>query len=212
MASLPVYDIVLLLPEPANATAIQLSEQLAPLGTEFTLDDHSRFPHVSLYMANFNLENVTLLRAMLPGLCKNVPVQQLEATHYQRNEHGMFEVFFEKTETIVFLQSAVIDTASPLRTGLREKDPVGRVLADYIKTAPPEAQNNLKHYGYDEIGNFFKPHITFTRFKPDSPQADLSTLPDPKTFTGTYTTLALCEMGEHGTCTKIIAQYELAAA
>lgn len=204
----PVYDIVLLPPPLLNAKAIAISQQLSVNKTQFTLSK-TLHPHISLYMANLSPEGLQKTSSLLENLSRRTPAQVLKATHYSQNEHGMFEVFFEKTAAITTLQQDVITLANPLRVGLRQKDPVGRDLAQYLHTAPREARENLEHFGYDEIGNFFKPHITLTRFMPGARMVATDALPQPLVLSGVYATLALCEMGEHGTCTKIVSQFLL---
>jgi hypothetical protein len=211
MQKLPVYDVVLLPPTSVNQAAIALSQEAAALGTEFTLNDSTAYPHLSLYMANLTPDGSIAAQHQLSRLCAQAPAITLTATHFNSNDQGMFEVFYDKTSTITRLQEAVIAALNPLRIGLRERDPVGRELAEYITRAPAEARANLEHFGYDEIGTFFKPHITFTRFKQRNQQIAALPLPAPETFSAAYATLALCEMGEHGTCTRIIASYTLGA-
>lgn len=211
MAKLPVYDVVLLVPEPANQTAINLSKQTAALGTFFQLDDHSAYPHISLYMANFTPEALTEAQKVLQKLATEHAPLLLEGDHYAQNEHGMAEIFFCKTPEITALQEAIIAGLNPFRTGLRELDPVGRHLSKYIHEAPDEARANLERYGYDEIGTFFRPHITFARLRNPAQHIGPASLPTPTAFTATYSMLALCVMGEHGTCTDIVATYSLSS-
>jgi 2'-5' RNA ligase len=206
-----VYDIVLLPSKPVNDLSIQISQRLRPEGTEFTLEDGVLFPHLSLYMANFAPEQMQQLKAALADIAARTPALPLTATHYGHNlEQGMFEIFYQKTPGITRLQEDVLATCNPLRTGLRHKDPVGRVLVDYFSASTGEVHENIQRFGYDEIGNFFKPHITFTRFKQRDHKTDLRVLPAPSELTDTFAVLGLFEMGENGTCTRQIAVYDLA--
>lgn len=211
MQPLPVYDVVLLVPEPANQTAKDLSKQTAGMGTFFQLDDHSAYPHVSLYMANFTPEAATQAQQALQQLATEHAPMALAGERYGQSEHGMVEIFFRKTPEITKLQEAIVAQLNPLRTGLRELDPVGRRLSDYIEEAPAEARTNLEQYGYDEIGTFFRPHITFARLRQPEQRIDFTALPAPSAFSANYPTLALCVMGEHGTCTELVATYPLSA-
>lgn len=117
----------------------------------------------------------------------------------------MFEVAYTKTQAISQLQQQIIEALEPLRSGLRQKDPVGHVLKDWLPTTTGETRQNLERWGYDEIGGLFRPHITLTRFKKRAQQVDIATLPPLAEFSGIFTVLALCKMGEHGTCNQLIA-------
>ncbi|NRQ40567.1 hypothetical protein HII36_53490 [Nonomuraea sp. NN258] len=212
MGDLPVFDVVLLPPPEVNARSIHLSRQCASLApTEFVLREEGTYPHISLYMANFTPAQCRDAVDRLRDISGRTGELLLEAEHFSGNEHGMFELFYRRSEAIVRLQEELIDALNPLRTGLRRLDPVGRILAEHRLTAPPVARANLDRYGYDEIGELFRPHITLTRTRRRDERFDPAVLPAPESFTGTYRTLALCTMGEHGTCTDLIETFELPA-
>ncbi|GES15854.1 hypothetical protein Amac_094520 [Acrocarpospora macrocephala] len=212
MVDLPVYDAVLLPPEAVNAGSIRLSEWCASqTPAEFTLKAGELYPHISLYMANFTPADLDSARDELRLISKSMPEIPLAADHFSGNDQGMFELFYRKTEAVTRLQESIIERLNPLRTGLRLRDPVGRVLADHRLSAPPTARANLDRYGYDEIGDLFRPHITMTRFRERGHQIAADLLPPPESFTAVYRTLALCVMGEHGTCTEIVETFELAS-
>ncbi len=208
MNNLPVYDVVLLLPNDINQTAITISSQVARYGTEFTLSDNL-YPHISLYMANFTSTKLIEAQHLLSKIARDATALTLQGSHWGKNDQGMLEIFFQRPLEIAHIQERVIAALNPLRHGLRVKDPVGRLLEQYRHQAPDEARAHIEQYGYDEIGTFFKPHITITRFKQRSTPIDTTLMPSPATFSGIYNTLALCEMGEHGTCTQIVARFTL---
>jgi hypothetical protein len=207
MPDLPVYDAVLLPPETVDANSVLLSRSLARLApTEFVLETGRLYPHISLYMANFTPGQLGQATAALHEIAGATGALPLIADHFDGNDQGMFELFYRKTEALTRLQQELIARLNPLRTGLRHRDPVGRVLADHLKVAPAEARANLERCGYDEVGAFFKPHITCARFKQRDFSVAEAALPQVESFTTVYTTLALCEMGEHGTCTRVVSR------
>lgn len=201
-----VYDVVVLPPSAVEQASIAVSQKLSALGTEFTLNSANVFPHLSLYMAHF--DELDEVQKRLVALSQR-PQLQLEAVSYNANDQGMCEVFYHKTPEVTDLQEAIISQLNPLRHGLRTKDPVGRLLADRLATTQGEEHRNLVQYGYDEVGSFFNPHITFTRFKNHRTPTPTTSLPPLSTFSGAFDTLALFEMGEHGTCVKEIARWPL---
>jgi hypothetical protein len=211
MNNLPVYDIVLIPPQPVYQTSIAISQQLEHFGTEFTLSDNQRYPHLSLYMANFTPENLEKVKIALANIAANNSGQSLQALRYLHDfEQGMFEVAYDKNHDIVHLQQQIIEALNPLRTGLRVKDPVGHVLQDWLPQTSGEARTNLETWGYDEIGGLFRPHITFTRFKKHNREVDVTLLPPLHELDCRFATLGIYEMGEHGTCIRPIATYQQA--
>ncbi|MFI6921863.1 cytochrome c oxidase assembly protein [Nonomuraea spiralis] len=213
MGDLPVYDVVLLPPHDVNARAVHLSRQCADAApAEFVLREDGLYPHISLYMANFTPAQLKEAVALLHDLSRRTPGMLLEGDSFAANEHGMVELFYRKTDAIIQLQEEIVAALNPLREGLRHRDPVGRVLAEHRLTAPPVARANLDLYGYDEIGDLFRPHITLTRLQRPDDRLDQAILSAPSSFTAAYSTLALCVMGEHGTCTDIVETFTLDTA
>ncbi|WP_019630316.1 hypothetical protein [Actinomadura atramentaria] len=211
MGDLPVYDAVLLPPADVNTRSAELSARLSGTAeTEFVLRTDGPFPHLSLYMANFPAERLGAVLAELRAIGAATPPVVLAGDRFAGNEHGMFEIFYRKTDAVTRLQHAVLARLDPLRTGLRRRDPVGRVIADHRRTAPPVAAANLDRYGYDEIGELFRPHITVTRFR--DPALAPADAPPPESFSAVFPALALCVMGEHGTCTEIVEAFDLTAS
>ncbi|MDP9844854.1 hypothetical protein J2853_004065 [Streptosporangium lutulentum] len=212
MSDLPVYDAVLLPGADVNARSVRMSEwctELAP--TEFVLRADGLYPHISLYMANFASAQLGAVLEELGQVSERTSEIPLEADRFAGNDQGMFELFYRKTEAITRLQEEIIAGLDPLRVGLRERDPVGRVLADHRLVAPPVARANLDRHGYDEIGELFRPHITVTRFQRRDQRVPPDLLPPAESFDEVYRTLALCVMGEHGTCTEVVETFELAS-
>ncbi|WP_214325697.1 hypothetical protein [Nonomuraea sediminis] len=210
MGDLPVYDVVLLPPAGVAAAAVGLSRRCAQVaGVEFVLAEEGAYPHLSLFMAVFGPEQRETAEQRLAEIGRRTPVIELRGDHFAGNEHGMFELFYDKSEAVTALQEDVLGAVAPLRTGWRERDPVGRVLADYRVSAPALARDNLERYGYDEVGELFRPHITLTRFQQRDHRVDPADLPPAQDFTAAFDTLALCVMGEHGTCTEIVARFML---
>ncbi|MET9342126.1 hypothetical protein ACWDLG_40870 [Nonomuraea sp. NPDC003727] len=211
MGDLPVYDVVLLPPADVAAAAVRLSEQCAEAApAEFVLAEERVYPHLSLFMATFAPEQCAAAVRLLGDISARTTMIPLRGDHFAGNEHGMFELFYEKTAAVTTLQEDILATVAPLRTGWRRRDPVGRVLADYRRTAPAAARDNLERYGYDEVGALFRPHITLTRFQKPGQGVAPALLPPARSFTAAFDTLALCVMGEHGTCTEVVARFALA--
>ena len=209
LPSLPTVDVVLM-PSPDIARrSEETSRQLAEHGTEFTLRDGELFAHLSLYMGTFDRPQWEL-EQVLADIAKETPPVRLTAERYTQDlDHGMIEITYENSAPVTRLQEMVVAAFNPLRSGMRERDPVGRVLREWQPTTTGEVRTNLERYGYDEIGGHFRPHITFTRFRLRDLSIDTGALPPPAAFSGIFPTLGLFEMGEHGTCTRRMVELRL---
>jgi hypothetical protein len=205
-----VLDAVLMPPPRVAERSIQASRALAECGTEFVLDDTTLFGHVSLYMGAFEPAAVPAAVTAVTRVAAEVAPLPLVAEGYAADpEQGMVEVAYRKSTGIVRLQDLLIAALNPIRSGLRECDPVGRLIASWLPTTAGEIRANLDAYGYDEIGGFFRPHITFTRFLDRSAPLDSTLLPDLLEFSGVFDRLGLYEMGPHGTCTRAVVDLPL---
>lgn len=207
-----VYDVVLLPSPNVRRKSVFTSEALSNRhNTDFTLQEDKFEPHMSLYMAEFNRLSKWRAKRKLAKIAENTNPIPLKASRYGHNlQEGMFEVFYDKTQDITALQTAITDKISPLRSRRwPERNPVGHVLDEWIPRMEGEVKSNVEKYGYEEIGGLFNPHITFTRFTQRNLQTDLNKLPTLPEFNDTFSTLALYEMGENGTCTKPIATFSL---
>ena len=73
---------------------------------------------------------------------------------------------------------------------------------------PAEEQKSLTLYGYLNAMNLFRPHLTITRLQEGNVALAAQRLKGV-TFTFRAKTLALCQLGEHGTCGKLLEEFEL---
>jgi 2'-5' RNA ligase len=204
------YDVVLLGTPEMSAAAVAVSRALQNLGARFQLDEGRVHPHMSILMAQLRDDSLPAAVEALKTIAGTIPALRLAATRYdQDHEQGFFEVQFERPAALVRLQEAVIDQIEPLRDGLRDQDPPGRWLRQWMSEAQGDARSNLDRYGYDEIGTLFRPHVTFTRFSDPQAEVDRGKLPPPQKFSGLFPILALFEMGEHGTCIRSVAEFTM---
>lgn len=125
----------------------------------------------------------------------------VHAGHYHYS-HDYLDVEYKKTNELVILQQKVIEALNPLRDGLRENDKAR------LETSTGEELSNILKFRYRSVGNFCKPHLTFTRFT--SNQEDiLPSLPSKEIFNGIYNSLGVYELGDNGTCTYLIRTWNL---
>ena len=195
------YDIVLLPSDNLLENALKVSETLEKLDTYFTLDNKMVFPHISIYMTQLNEEGLEKVKSVLSGIAERTKAVELKADKYNY-ENTYIDIEYTKNKEIIDLQSHVIEGVNPIRDGMRKKDEARLV------NAVGEARSNLVKYGWINVGDLYAPHLTFTRFKSDHPEA-VETLPSRENFNGAYASIGIFEMGDNGTCIKKIGAWEL---
>lgn len=201
MQSIPC-DIVLL-PDPTLAQrAVTFSEQLTKYETVSTLHANGPVPHVSLYMTQLKAADMERAQKLLADIAAHTRVFNLTANGYWLNAR-YFDADYARTDELIALQTAVVDAINPIRDGMRKKDKPRLLSAEGL------ARENLEKYGYPNIGELFRPHMTLTRFADEQLSIDAIEKPNAQTFAGTFDRLGLFAMGENGTCIRKIAEFQL---
>lgn len=200
MSSEP-YDVVLLPNSDISQKALGLSLDLEKHGTYFTLNDKDHFPHLSLYMLQLDDAGLSKALDLLSGLADVSRSINATADHYHYS-HDYLDVEYVKTAELNDLQENIIEKLNPIRDGLRERD------KERLATTTGKERDNILKYGYRSVGNQFAPHLTFTRFKTNQSEV-IETLPPPDTFSGTFSSLGIFRMGDHGTCISSVRIWSL---
>lgn len=200
MNSLPCDVVILPNDELANK-AILASQKLAPFGGLFTLEIGRYFPHVSLYMLQLKEDDLENVKSLLAEIASKTSALNLKVSNYEQKE-AYVDVEYARNEQTDRLQQQVVAMLNPIRDGMLEKDKARMLEATGL------ALENFQNYGYKNVGELFRPHITFTRFGSEQPTAQ-ELLPELATFNGTFTKLGLFEMGDNGTCVRRIAEFDL---
>lgn len=200
MSSLPC-DVVILPNNELAEKAMAASQRLAPLGSLFTLEIGKYFPHASLFMLQLKEDDIEIVKSLLAEIASKTDKLNLKASNFDQ-AHAFIDVEYARNEQIDALQQQVIAALNTVRDGMREKDKARMLEATDL------ALENFQNYGYKNVGELFRPHITFTRFNEEQPTAE-SLLPKISIFDGSFTKLGLFEMGNNGTCVRKIAEFDL---
>jgi hypothetical protein len=206
--SLP-YAVVLLSSAQIDTKVIAISKQLAAEGSRFVLNESHFYPHMTLYMAQLSKGQLEKASDELQKIALQFSPLHLNTTKYAQDNEGMIEVQYERIPEVVALQQSVLVSINPLRDGLRKKNPLGYLLTEQRAKAQGEELSNLDQYGYDEVGNLFRPHITFTRFIDKERMFDTTVLPPITELSGLFPKIGLFLLGENGTCIEKIGEWSL---
>lgn len=173
-------------------------------------------PHLTLLQVRLPLAAIATVHDRLAGLCKHYTQFITQATTYAYDVgECSLEVRYVVTQSLLSLQTEVIDQLNPLRGQLLlEYDPAGHDMRELLQLPGPQG-DDVRRTGYWEVGDpgkngFFRPHTTLNWFRPNT-VVDLSAawLPPVNEMNGTYDALGMYILGPYGTCPQLLAAYEL---
>jgi 2'-5' RNA ligase len=189
-------DIVLLPTQEMTDIAIEANRRLTPqCGKKIVLDRDNCLPHISLTMGCLDESDLPAAADILNDIAEELRLPELQVTGIQAstNAAGQIVSVFE-VRNITELQSLheeVMGTFAPYLSQDVTKD----MLHD-----PAEAAEStllwIKNYRANSSFEKFFPHITIG-------YGELSGGTFPITFT--QSRLALCHLGNHCTCRKVLA-------
>ena len=197
------YDIVVLPPPSVAAQVIAHSQMLATRDSFFVLDGEMLYPHLSLYhvpLSDAVLSDVIDALTCVAAETRAFPLKQ--ETYYP--DRGVWVgVRYASDKSILDLHAAIIAAVKDFR--IVEDD--ARYMARWSELSHRQ-RVNLKECGWKDAYTLYSPHMSFTKLKQpragvlaDLTEHDLSFLVDH---------IALCELGDNGTCVKIVADCTLA--
>jgi 2'-5' RNA ligase len=189
-------DVVVLPDDAMTKRAITVNRELAATyGSEIVLDAENCLPHISLAMGSINESDVNLLQTWLEELARRAAVRTLRAlgigaaTNARGQTVSAFEI--EKTPELQALHENVMEKVEPV---FRSDATEAMILDDTV------AESTLEWIrSYREKASFgrFQPHITIGYGQVTTAMAF------PLRFEASR--LALCHLGNHCTCRKVLA-------
>ncbi|MEK7173374.1 MAG: 2'-5' RNA ligase family protein [Patescibacteria group bacterium] len=191
-------------PAGISQRAISVSQAFKSRSSLFVLDNKNYFPHISLYMTEFPLENIKEISKNLKQLASETKPFIIESTGYKQDNDGYIYVSYQISLKIKKLQTDIVKLLNPLRRGLIRKNDKLRIrLGKYSKAQ----QKNVQLYGYRGVGNEFNPHLTFAKLETFDKTA-LSLIPKYD-FSFEASKIGLFYLGDYGTCHKPIKIFNL---
>jgi 2'-5' RNA ligase len=199
MAKIAV-DVVLLPSEEMTDRAIEANAELVEKGgREIVLNKESCLPHISLAMGCIVEEDIASVEKVLESVAKESPLGNLKvigirtSTNAKGEQVSVFEI--EKTRELQSLHEKVMEKVTPYFSY--------DVTSDMIYGDEEVAQTSLLWIkNYPEKASFanFLPHITigYGRIAGQS---------FPIEFVASK--LALCHLGNHCTCRKVLTSIDL---
>ena len=201
MAEIAV-DVVLLPSEEMADKAIAANKELLKqCADKIVLDKENCLPHVSLAMGCIDERDIADIEKILQAIAKQSSLGQLSAIgiHTGTNSTGeqVSVLQIERTEALQSLHEEVMRRLAPYFNY--------DVTADMVLSPPRAGESTLawiKSYPEKSSIEKFFPHITIG-------YGEINNFSFPIKFTASK--LALCHLGNHCTCRRILALAELKA-
>ena len=201
MAQIAV-DVVLIPSEEMTDTAIEANRKLSKKNPDkIVLDREKSLPHISLAMGCIDQRKIADIEIILRKIAEKLPIRFLNIvnihTHTNITGEKVSVLQIENTDRLQSLHEQVMTSMKPYFSYdvtadmLLSDGTVGESTLQWIKNYPAES-------GYE---NFF-PHITL-----GYGEIRLESL--PARFN--VSKIALCRLGNHCTCRKVLAAAELTA-
>lgn len=198
MAKIAV-DVVLLPEEVMMDKAIQANAKLVEkFGKEIVLNKKDCLPHISLAMGCIQQGDIDSIREVLQTIAKENPLGKLKATgiltrtHSTGSKVSVFQI--ENTDQLQSLHETICQKLAPYF--------IYDVTPDMMYDEQVAENTLLWIKGYRQKASFdrFSPHITIGYGQAEN-------LSSPIEFTACQ--LALCHLGNHCTCRKILISISL---
>jgi 2'-5' RNA ligase len=186
--------------------AIEKSRELSSMEKSlYVLDGENYYPHVTLYSPEFPASNIKKVISKVEEIASqtNTFFSKFNTIHH---EEGYVVINVKTDVNIMNIHNDLVHSLNPLRDGvLRQKYRDD----NYLQAFPDDIKNKIMDYGYPKVFELFNPHLSLIRFA-DGVSVDAIV----KDFVWEYprfevSSLGIFEMGENGTCTKLVKEFRL---
>jgi 2'-5' RNA ligase len=199
-------NIALKPPKFVSEAAIAMSRELRKkFESHFVLDGSQVLPHITIYSPEFPSENLEKILKAVGSAVAGEKKLKLREERFE-TEEGFIGVKFFLTDEGRRFHERIVAALSPLRgEHLRPK----YETAEYAKKTSPEKMENIRKYGYGNVMNLYRPHLTITRIKDESrAEAIIQDLKWP-VVEFEAGEVGVFRMGDHGTCREPVKIFEL---
>ena len=153
-----------ILPDEAAYEEIIGLNELIRTHTLYSFDPTNNPPHINLYDFDFPLESIEKIASSLEAISHKHQPLTLAVTGVHYFPHGSIYLGFAPTESLLDLETEVVETLNPIREGCR----TDVYWQPWRKQTEAQAVN-LEKYGNPHVLDTFVPHLTIGFIK-DRPE------------------------------------------
>ena len=193
-------------PQHIREEAMELSKKAASFApTHFILNDRSYFAHSTLYSPEYPLDRIDEVIESIRALSNSFKPQQMNFDAISSTSTGGIAVEYTLSRNVKRLRENVIHTLNPIRNDVVRKK---YIHFETDNTLDSSQKESVRLYGYP-INDYHFPHITISHFKEKKMAQKFLAEYDNALSPFLADKIAVCEMGLHGTCTKILGVFNL---
>lgn len=197
-----LLNVAIVPPDNVAITAIELSKEAQNLGGLFLIDNITKFSHMTLYMARFHRSELDSVHGALLRLRTSLRQQAIKHTGYFVTPGNYYEISYARSPALLSTHEAITQALSEFRFS-----PGHPVIEKYFGRYSSKQEQNAKRWGYDLVGEMYRPHVTLTHFPVPPERGNLPTVRADLSFTATE--IGLFEADEVGAARKWIARMDL---
>lgn len=200
-----LLNIVFTLPEKVSRSAVSLSAEMkTETRVNFTLQQNTNVPHITIYQLIIPDRNLKRLIKILEGLVLNLPPQNFKFKGFEEHS-GYLSVQLNLPPRVKLFQEEVVKSVNFLREGR------SLISEEEALNYPESQRKNIADYGFDNLLDFYNPHITITCLSdPENAKKLMSGLSwTEKEFS--CSGIGLYSLGKFGICKELIREFKLGA-
>jgi len=199
-------NTVIFPPPHIEEEAIQLSEKAASFApTSFVLDRSNYFTHCTLYSPEYPLYKIDEVISAVQTLSNTLEQQQMNFDALKPTQGGGVSADYISSQNLKKLRENVIQTLNPIRTNVVRKKYANFETDGVLNT---DQKESVQLYGYP-VDAYHFPHISISDFMEREISQKFLSEVNLTLSSFAADKIAVCEMGNHGTCTKVLEVFNL---
>ena len=192
------YNFAIIPPDVVKERAIEISKRIAKHDSLFILNEKNLHPHISLYHVTLDPKDLPTIIEKSHAILRSRKPFQMTQDSYRITQGVWVDVAYAKKQNIMDIHTALINATKDFRL---EKG--GEKNREDWTDLTEEQKGNILNCGWASSFDLFTPHLTFTKLKEGSTNI-LTSLPH-ENLSFLVESIGLFELGDHGTCTNLIA-------
>ena len=163
---------------------------------------------MTIYMARFSRSKIDAVREILSATVAIFEEVILDHNGYYVTPINYYEISYAKDLRLERMQEVIAKNLHMLRYA-----PGDPIIENYFGNYVGDTKKNAEVWGYDLIGDLYRPHVTLTRFPAKSridPQVPLPESPDDLSFP--LSSIGLFRADDMGAARELISEWKLGSS
>lgn len=201
------FNIAFKPPKNVIEEVIRISQEIGKNNDSFFILDGIQFnPHITIYAPKYRENDIDQILNNVKEITNKTKRVKFRFNKISESQ-GYLGIKFDYSPEIKNLHEKIIAKLNPLRENYMEKESFDGSDYNFIFNA--EQKENIRKYGYPDAISLYSPHLTIARFKNESIAKIIINNVAWNIYDFTADKIATYKMGENGTCTELIKEFDL---